>query len=140
MKKTLFLLFALALCLPAVQAVPQRAAVSHLDAALGVQQSFMDVLRTLTATLQGVKDKESADAAAPAVRELGERLSLLQNEAQGFAAPKGREEADFKAAMNSAEVHQTVDAFMQCLTDLAAAGTYDSEALAAELAKLFGKQ
>lgn len=133
------LLAVLLLCLPAVQAAPV-ASVSHLEAALAAQRSLMAVLNELTTTLQGVTDKESADAAAPAVRALGEQLRELQKEAAGFAAPKGREEADFKAAMNSAEVRQTVDAFMQSIVTLAAAGTYESESLAAELAKLFGKK
>lgn len=90
--------------------------------------------------MQGVKDKETADAAAPKVQELGERLQQLQKEAAGFAPPTAAEEAAYKAAINTAEIKKTVDAFMQAIITSAQAQTYGSTELSKALENLLGRK
>lgn len=112
---------------------------THLEAALAVHHAWLGTMQELTAVMQGVKDKETADAAAPKVRELGERLQQLQKEAAGFAPPTAAEEAAYRAAINTAEIKKTVDAFMQAIITSAQAQTYGSAELSKALENLLGR-
>lgn len=112
---------------------------THLEAALTVHHTWLQALQELTTILQGVKDKETADAAAPAVHRMAETLQQLQKEAAGFAPPTPAEEAAYKAAVNTAEIRKTVDEFMKAVITLAQAETYGSAALSLELENLLGR-
>lgn len=133
------LLPALFCFLPHATAAPVTRTSGYVTAALGLQQQWLGTLRHLTEVLRGVKDKESADAAAPALRAAVEQMQALQREAEGFAAPSAAEEAAYKQVSDTAEVRNTVNAFTEALKAVAEAGVYGSDALSAELAKLFGK-
>lgn len=119
-------------------AAPAAEVHSHLEAAMAVHRAWLGTLQELTAVMQGIKDKETADAAAPKVHELGERLQQLQKEAAGFAPPTAAEETAYKAAINTTEIKKAVDDFMKAVIISARSQTYGSAALSLELENLLG--
>lgn len=122
-----------------VPAATAQATNTHLEAAMAVHRAWLSTLQEITAVMNNVKDKETADAAAPKIHELAERLQLLQKEAAGFAPPSAAEEAAYRAAINTAEIKKTVDAFMQAIITSAQAQTYGSAELSKALENLLGR-
>lgn len=129
---------ALLLTVPAA-AAPAAHVSAYVEAALNNQRQWLTAFRELTEVLKGIKDRETADAAAPVVHALAERMSILQQESAGFAAPSAAEESAFRSAMDAAEVKKTVNDFMAALLSVAEAHTYDSDALSSELTKLLSR-
>lgn len=118
--------------------LPERAA-AYVRAATGVQQEMLVTLQELTALLEGVQSKETAEAAVPSVREAVARLQQLQADAAGFAPPSAAEESAFQAAIAPTLARFTAETLMQELMRLSAEHTYGSEALTEELSRLFRK-
>lgn len=115
-------------------------AAAYVHAATGVQQEMMLTLQELTAVLEGVQSRETAEAALPSVRETAARLRHLQADAAGFSPPTAAEEAAFLAAADSVAARHTANALIQEILRLSAERTYGSDALAAELSRLFHKE
>lgn len=132
----ILLLLALTALVPTVGAAPTLRTSPFVAAALANQTQWLTAIREATALLEGIKDTAGADAAVPALQALAERMRQLQRESAGFTAPSAEEEAAFKAAMNAAEVKQTVAAFMAAVENVVQADCYHSAALLAELPKL----
>lgn len=132
----ILLLLALTALVPTVGAAPTPRTSPFVAAALANQTQWLTAIRETTVLLEGIKDTAGADAAVPALQALAERMRQLQRESAGFTAPSAEEEAAFKAAMNAAEVKQTVAAFMAALENVVQADCYHSAALLAELPKL----
>lgn len=101
-----------------------------------IGQETVTLLRDLTATLEAVSDKETADAAIPRVQEISARLQALQGEAQALPKPGPEQEALFRQQMNTAEVRQAVQQFMGALLKLAQTDAYGSEELISALTNM----
>lgn len=72
MKKTIVTCLIAALCCPALAELPDNPTTPQDYYA--VQDEVISCLTQLTSILQGVKDKDSADAAAPAVSDLASNV------------------------------------------------------------------
>lgn len=101
-----------------------------------IGQETVALLHDLTATLDGVTDKATADAAIPRVQEISARMQSLQREAQALPKPGPEQEALFREQMNTTEVHQAVQQFMSALLKLAQTDAYGSEELISALTNM----
>lgn len=136
MNKWVLLLPALLPLLPEAAAAPTPRTAAYVEAAMANQKLWLAAIRDATALLEGMKDTAGADAAVPALQALRERMRQLQKDSAGFVPPSAAEEAAFKAAMNTAEVKKTVNAFLAAMETVIQADCYHSPALLEELPKL----
>lgn len=105
-----------------------------------IGQETVSLLNDLTATLDGVNDKATADAAIPRIQEISARLQALQSEAQALPKPGPEQEALFREQMNTAEVRQAVQQFMGALLKLAQTDAFGSEELISALTGMVSGQ
>lgn len=105
-----------------------------------IGQETVSLLNDLTATLEGVNDKATADAAIPRVQEISARMKALQAEAQALPKPGPEQEALFREQMNTAEVRQAVQQFMGALLKLAQTDAFGSEELISALTGMVSGQ
>lgn len=105
-----------------------------------IGQETVSLLNDLTATLEGVNDKATADAAIPRVQEFSARMKALQAEAQALPKPGPEQEALFREQMNTAEVRQAVQQFMGALLKLAQTDAFGSEELISALTGMVSGQ
>lgn len=105
-----------------------------------IGQETVSLLNDLTATLEGVNDKATADAAIPRVQEISARMKALQAEAQTLPKPGPEQEALFREQMNTAEVRQAVQQFMGALLKLAQTDAFGSEELISALTGMVSGQ
>lgn len=105
-----------------------------------IGQETVNLLHDLTSTLEKVQDKETAEAAVPRVQEISARLQALRTEAENLPKPAPAQEAQFREQMNTAEVRQAVQEFMNALLKLAQTDAYGSEELISALTRMVGGQ
>lgn len=101
-----------------------------------IGQETIELLHELTATLDGVSDKNTADAAVPHVQEISARLQELQAKAQALPKPDPARTELFRERMNTAEVREAVQQFMASLLKLAQTDAFGSEALISALTNM----
>lgn len=101
-----------------------------------IGQETVALLNDLTATLDSVNDKATADAAIPRVQEISSRLQTLQAQAQELPKPAPEHAALFREQMNTTEVREAVQKFMASLLRLAQTDAYGSEELISALTNM----
>lgn len=95
----------------------------------------MGCVKELNAALQTVKDTASADAAAPKVKELVEKMNAVSAENEKLGEPTPEIQAQVEKAIG-AEFEQTMKDLGETMRPMAMNGFYDSEALMEAIAPL----
>lgn len=114
----------------------------HADISLGKQDSppaaaeythlakdVMSVITDLTTVLETVKDKASADAAAPQLSGITARMLELQRKAEAMPRPGQEVEQLVHGSINMAEARQLVNRFLNCFISIAMNNAYGSQDL-----------
>ena len=114
----------------------------HADISLGKQDSspaaaeythlakdVMSVITNLTTVLETVKDKASADAAAPQLRNTTGRLLELQRKTEEMPRPTNEVEMLIRSNINIQEVQQLVGNFLNACIRIAINNAYGSQEL-----------
>ena len=114
----------------------------HADISLGKQDSppaaaeythlakdVMSVITDLTTVLETVKDKASADAAAPQLSGITARMLELQRKAEGMPRPSNEVEQLVRGSINVQEIQQLVNDFLNTFIQIAMNNAYGSQAL-----------
>ena len=117
---------------PATPAAAEAAAAR--DAVLGNTRTQVDCIRELRDALALVQDKAAADAAAPKVKEIVERLVQLQEESRETAAEA--DDALLQEALKIIEGEPAMESFPVIATMLNDNGYYGSAALREALAPI----
>ena len=122
---------------PAAPAAPAEAAAPAADAGKfeAAARNLMGCVKELNAALQTVKDTASADAAAPKVKELVEKMNAISEENEKLGEPTPEIQAQVEKAIG-AEFEQTMKDLGETMRPMAMNGFYDSEALMEAIAPL----
>lgn len=118
---------------PAVEMTEQ--AQQHLQ----LTRNILEVLRELTGTLDSVKDRNTADAAAVKVQEIATRMQELQMQADSYPALSKEQEKLVKSAINEQEVQETVQNFLVSIVQIAQANCYESLPMNQALGRVLSK-
>lgn len=118
---------------PAVEMTEQ--AQHHLQ----LSRNILQVLRELTGTLQTVKDRDSADAAAVKVQEIADKMQELQVQAESYPTLSKEQEALVKASINKQEVQDTVHNFLVSVVQVAQVNCYESDSMSKALSGVLNK-
>ncbi len=118
---------------PAVEMTEQ--AQQHLQ----LTRNILEVLRELTGTLDSVKDRNTADAAAVKVQEIATRMQELQMQADSYPALSKEQEKLVKSAINEQEVQETVHNFLVSIVQIAQANCYESLPMNQALGRVLSK-
>lgn len=110
------------------------------EAYLQIGQESVALINELTAVLNSVTDRESADAAVPRVQEVIAKLQEMRKRAEALPTPSGEHEALFRDNLNSAEVRNAVQSFMMAMLNLAQTDAYGSEELINALTRMVSGQ
>lgn len=110
------------------------------EAYLQIGRDTVALIKELTAVVNTVKDRESADAAVPKVEEISAELQKLRERAEALPAPDSEHEAFFRDKINSAEVRAAVQNFMFAMLNLAQTDAYGSEDLINALTRMVSGQ
>ena len=110
---------------------PEAGQTASVDAAeyVAMAQEVIASLNELTATLTGVHDKATADAAAVKVNEQATRMMALQAKAESLPLPTPEVEMQVRSSINVAEVQQTVSSFLESFIRIGMNNAYGSQAL-----------
>lgn len=119
---------------PATPAATEAA--SARDAILGNTRKQLDCIRELRDALVLVQDKASADAAAPKVKEVVERMVLLQEESQKMDVEV--DDALLQEALKMLQDEPATEALPLIITMLNDSDYYGSAALREALAPVIG--
>lgn len=92
-------------------------------------QEVVAVVTRLTDVLESVKDKASADAAAPQISSITTRMLELQRQAENMPSPGNEVEQLVRSNMDLQHVQQVVARFLNAFIQLAMNNAYGSEAL-----------
>lgn len=135
-------LFMVSAALPMASAadVAAPAAADEETAYLQIGQDTVALLRELTAVLDSVKDRESADAAVSRVHEISAKMQALRQRAESMPKPEPGQEAILREHMNNEEVRSAVQQFMAALLNLAQTDAYGSEELITALTRMVSEQ
>ena len=106
----------------------QSAGVSAAEY-VSMAQEVIASLNELTATLMGVHDKATADAAAAKVNEQTSRMLVLQAKSESLPPPTPEVEMQVRSSINVQEVQKTVHDFLGAVIKLGMSNAYGSEEL-----------
>ena len=95
----------------------------------GLANEVITVLKELTGVLGTVKDKASADAAAPQLSGITQRMLELQRKAEGMPRPSNEVEQLVRGSINVQEIQQLVNDFLNTFIQIAMNNAYGSQAL-----------
>ena len=113
----------------------QPAAQEYVDLAHEVLQSMKD----LTASLKGISNQASADAAAPQVASQVARVMAVQKKAEAMPKPGTQVELLVKNSMNMQEVQQLAKDFLNAIIQIGMNNGYGSQALLDALSPITGQ-
>lgn len=135
-------LFMVSAALPMASAadVAAPAAADEETAYLQIGQDTVALLRELTAVLDSVKDRESADAAVSRVHDISAKMQALKQRVERMPKPEPGQEAILREHMNNEEVRSAVQQFMAALLNLAQTDAYGSEELITALTRMVSEQ
>lgn len=110
---------------------PEAGQTASVDAAeyVSMAKEVIASLNELTATLMGVHDKVSADAAAAKVNEQATRMVALQAKSESLPLPTPEVEMQVRSSINVQEVQKTVHEFLSAIIKLGMSNAYGSEEL-----------
>ena len=89
-------------------------------------------VKEICETLKTVKDKETADAAAPKVKELAAKMDAVQAKAKDLPEPSDEVKEKLEASLE-AQIKPMMQEFVGVLLPLAMGNFYGSEALSAAM-------
>lgn len=92
-------------------------------------QEVVAVVTKLTDVLESVKDKASADAAAPQIQSITTRMLELQHQAENMPRPSNEVEQLVRSNIDIQHVQQVVARFLNAFIELAMNSAYGSDAL-----------
>ena len=110
---------------------PEAGQSTGVEAAeyVSMAQEVISSLNELTATLMGVHDKASADAAAAKVNEQTSRMLALQAKSESLPPPTPEVEMQVRSSLNVQQVQKTVQDFLGAVIKLGMSNAYGSEEL-----------
>ena len=97
----------------------------------------INAMKQIIEVLQGVNSKETADAAAPKVKELIEKMNTLKAASEGLPEPSEAIQAQLKAEFET-ELQGILQGMMGTFMPIAMNQCYGSEALMEALAPMLG--
>ena len=130
-------------------------ATAHADISLGGQEAaeaqpaaqeyvalaheVLQSMKELTASLKGISDPASADAAAPQVTRQITRLLNAQKKAESMPKAGTQVELQVKNSMNMLEVQQLAKDFLNAMIQIGMNSGYGSQALLDALSPITGQ-
>lgn len=109
------------------QAAPAKTGTTKQEAET-LLKDMMSTLSDLTAAMEGVTDKATADAAAPKVAEIAANLQALQSKAEKMGEPSPEVQKEIMEQY-SKQLEETVGKFLQASMKVGMANFYGSESL-----------
>lgn len=120
----------------APQPPPPAAPAPEEDGYVRAGRATVQLLNELTGVLNGVHDRETADAAVPRVQEISGRLQELRRQTRELPKPRPSQEEFCKKHLGDREARAAVQGLMISLLNLAQTQAYGSEELLDALTKM----
>ena len=106
---------------------------------MALAHEVLQSMKELTASLKGISDPASADAAAPQVTRQITRLLNAQKKAESMPKAGTQVELQVKNSMNMLEVQQLAKDFLNAMIQIGMNSGYGSQALLDALSPITGQ-